>query len=74
MQTEPQPPATDVADPPPYPGTPPWVKMSAIVAGVLVLLVVILLLAGGGPGRHGPARHTSSGDGAGQTQPGDRRR
>jgi hypothetical protein len=40
-----------MVDPPPYPGTPRWVKVPAIVVGVLVLLAVVLLHAGGGP-RH----------------------
>ncbi len=38
-------------------GTPRWVKVSAIVALVLVVLAVAILLFGGGPGGHGPARH-----------------
>lgn len=38
-------------------GTPRWVKVSAILALVLVLLLVVVLLFGGGPGGHGPARH-----------------
>lgn len=57
-----------MADLPPYPGTPRWVKVSGIVVGVLVLLVVIVLVTGlGGP--HGPGRHTWSGDAGGQTPP-----
>ncbi len=46
-----------MADPPAYPGTPRWAKVSGIIGGILVLLVVILILAGGGG--HGPGRHTS---------------
>jgi hypothetical protein len=65
MQAESQPRATDQAlraDPPPYPGTPRWVKVSGFVAGVLVLLVSILFYtAVGGP--HGPGRHMQSGVG-----------
>jgi hypothetical protein len=38
------------------PRAPRWVKVSAIVVGVLILLVVIVMLAGLG-GDHGPARH-----------------
>ncbi|MGH6834207.1 MAG: hypothetical protein ACREC9_01395 [Methylocella sp.] len=53
-----------MADPPHYPGAPRWVKVSWIIAGVLVLFVVILILAGGGPGRHIPY-----GDAGGQTPP-----
>jgi len=60
-----------MADPPPYrdsrehPGTPRWVKVSGVVALVLLVLVVIALLTGGGPGDHGPGRHMSSGGAAG---------
>lgn len=46
------------------PGTPPrvprWVKVSAIVAGTLILLVVIVLVTGLG-GDHGPGRHLGAG-------------
>jgi hypothetical protein len=42
------------------PGTPRWVKVSAIIAAVLVLLLVIVLLVSGG---HGPGRHLSGGAG-----------
>ena len=45
---------------PSYPGTPRWVKVSGIIAIVLVLMVVIMLLSG-----HGPGRHTSSAGDAG---------
>jgi hypothetical protein len=48
-----------MADLPPYPGTPRWVKVFGIIAIGLVLLVVILLLTGG-LGRHGPGRHKPS--------------
>ena len=44
-----------MADLPPYPGAPRWIKISGIVAGVLILLIAILLVGGGG--RHGPGRH-----------------
>jgi hypothetical protein len=56
-----------MADPPPNPdrdassdrrpttSTPPWVKVSGIVALLIVLLLIILLLTGD----HGPSRHTS---------------
>ena len=43
-----------------HPGAPRWVKVSAIVAGLLVVLVVVVLLVGGG--EHGPGRHLG-GDG-----------
>ena len=49
-----------MADLPPYPGTPRWVKVSAIIVIVLLLLVGIVLFTGiGGP--HGPGRHMPSG-------------
>jgi hypothetical protein len=44
---------------PTYPGTPRWVKVSGIVALVLVVLAIILIVAGGG--QHGPGRHLPSG-------------
>jgi hypothetical protein len=45
-----------MADPPPYPGTPRWVKVLGIIAVVLVVLVVVIMLTGiGRP--HGPWRH-----------------
>ncbi|MGH6924712.1 MAG: hypothetical protein ACRED5_13320 [Propylenella sp.] len=53
-----------MADLPDYPGTPRWVKVSAIIAGVLALLVGIVIVTGiGGP--HGPGRHMRSGDAGG---------
>ncbi len=56
-----------MAEPPPYPGTPRWVKVFGIIFLVVVLLFVILLFTRG-PGGHGPGRHTPSG-GAGHTPP-----
>jgi hypothetical protein len=48
-----------MADPPPYPGAPRWVKITGIIAIVLVLLVIATLFTGvGGP--HGPGRHLPS--------------
>jgi ABC-type transporter Mla subunit MlaD len=48
-----------MADLPPYPGTPRWVKVFGIIGIVVVLLVSIILVTGvGGPGGHGPGRHT----------------
>ena len=52
---------THLADRPPYPGTPGWVKVSGIIVIVLVLLVVIIIFTGVGGG-HGPWRHTGGGD------------
>lgn len=49
---------TEMADKPPYPGTPRWVKVSGIIAIVLVLLVVIMMFIGGA--NHGPGRHLPS--------------
>ena len=50
------------ADPvslPPHPGTPRWVKVFGIVAGLLFLFVLYSVLTGGGG--HGPSRHGSAG-------------
>ncbi|RWB99012.1 hypothetical protein [Mesorhizobium sp.] len=45
-----------MAGPPPYPGAPRWVKVSGIIAIILVLLVMTVIFTGvGGP--HGPGRH-----------------
>jgi hypothetical protein len=53
-----------MAEIPPYPGAPRWVKIFAAVAFVLFLAGVALLITGlGGP--HGPDRHMRSGDAAG---------
>jgi len=41
-------------------GTPRWVKVFGIIAGVVALLVVVMLLIGGGGG-HGPQRHGGAG-------------
>ena len=48
-----------MADRPPYPGMPRWVKVFGIIGIVVVLLVVIVLATGVG-GEHGPGRHSSS--------------
>ena len=55
-------PATDL---PTYPGTPRWVKVTGVLAAVLVLIFVALLHAGvvRGPGLHGGhGDHQTSGD------------
>lgn len=52
---------TPGTDPSPYPGTPRWVKVFAIIALVVVLLAVIMLVTGAG-GDHGPWRHMRSGN------------
>jgi hypothetical protein len=56
-----------MADLPPYPGTPHWVKVFGIIGLVLVLLVVIMMIIG--PGDHGPGRHAPSGGGLGGHTP-----
>ena len=55
------------ADRGPTAGPPPWVKVSGIIALVLVVLLLILLLAGD---NHGPGRHQSSRGHGGQLPPG----
>ena len=54
-----------MADSPPYPGTPRWVKVFGIIAIVLLLFVLLSVFTGGGP--HGPGRHASSGQADGYT-------
>ena len=56
-----------MADAPPYPGIPRWVKVSGIILIVAVLLVIIIRFTGGGG--HGPGRHRPSGDPGGHTPP-----
>ena len=56
-----------MADPPPYSGTPRWVKVFGIIVVVVVLLVAAVMFVGGG--EHGPGRHTQSGDVRGQVPP-----
>ena len=51
-----------MADPPPYPGAPRWVKALGIVVIVVVLLVAAGMFIGG---EHGPGRHSPSGDAGG---------
>jgi hypothetical protein len=48
-----------MADQPPYPGIPRWVKVSGIIVIVLIVLVVVLLVIGLGSD-HGPGRHSAS--------------
>lgn len=47
-----------LTDLPSYPGTPRWVKISGIIAGIMALTAVIAVFAS--DGRHGPGRHLSS--------------
>jgi hypothetical protein len=42
------------------PGTPRWVKVSWIVAAVIVLVILAALLLGG---EHGPGRHSARQEG-----------
>ena len=42
------------------PGMPRWVKVTAIVVGVLILVFLVLQLTGIA-GDHGPGRHSSAG-------------
>ncbi len=56
-----------MAEPPPYPGRPLWVKVFGIIVIVVVLLGVARMFIGGG--EHGPGRHTPSGDAGGQVLP-----
>ena len=64
-----------MADPPSYPGTPRWAKVSWIIAAVVILLFVIVLLTRGphGPGRHGDGGggQTPSSSVTGQISPAD---
>jgi len=53
-----------MANRPPYPGTPRWVKVFGIIVIVVVLLVAAVMFISGG--EHGPGRHTQSGDAGGQ--------
>lgn len=49
---------------------PRWVKVSVVLAVLLVVMIGVMLISGGGPGGHGPGRHTgasSSSDDAGPT-------
>lgn len=43
-------------------GAPRWVKVSGVVALIIVGLLVVMLLVGGG--NHGPGRHTEGGEDA----------
>jgi hypothetical protein len=61
---------THMADSPPYPGTPRWVKVFGIIALVVVLLFVILMFTRGPGGRHGPGRHSPGGDAPGASSTG----
>jgi hypothetical protein len=55
-----------MANRPPYPGTPRWVKVFGIIVIVVIVLVVARIFIGG---EHGPGRHTQSSDAGGQVPP-----
>jgi hypothetical protein len=57
---------TRMANRPPYPGTPRWVKVFGIIVIIMVLLVVAMMFIGG---EHSPDRHTPSGDAGGRVAP-----
>jgi hypothetical protein len=57
--------AEPMADAPPYPGTPRWVKVLGIITIVLLLFVLLNVLTDGGP--HGRGPHASSGEAGGHT-------
>lgn len=53
-----------MAEPPPYPGTPRWVKIAGTILIVLGLLFLVLMLTRGPGGvGHGPGLHSRSGEG-----------
>ncbi len=52
-----------MANRPPYPGTPRWVKVLGIIVIVVVMLVGAVMFIGD---KHGPGRHTPSGSTGGQ--------
>jgi hypothetical protein len=47
-----------------YPGTPGWVKVSGIVALVVIALLVLVMIVGGD---HSPMRHIPSGSAPGNS-------
>ncbi len=53
-------PATPLNDPDRPPAMPGWVKLFALIAGVVILLAVAMVVFGGGMDSHGPWRHMSS--------------
>jgi hypothetical protein len=55
-----------MTDPPPYPGTPFWVKVFGLIVIVVILLFVIMLFT---KGPHRPGLHTSFGGPGGYTPP-----
>ena len=53
-----------MANRPPYPGTPRWVKVLGIIVIVVILLVAAVMFVIGG--EHGPGRHAQSGNASDQ--------
>lgn len=49
------------------PGMPAWVKVSGVVAGILVLVLVAAMFLAGG--EHGPGRHAPGPRPSGQIEP-----
>jgi cytochrome b561 len=58
--TDPLPPSGSRPEAEAPPGTPRWVKVTAIVVGLLILLFLVLQLTGIA-GEHGPGMHSSAG-------------
>ena len=58
--TDPLPPSESRREADAPPGTPRWVKVTAIVVGLLILVVVVLQLTGVA-GEHDPGMHSSTG-------------
>lgn len=50
-----------MAEPPPYPGAPLWVKVFGTIVIVVVLLFVGFLVTRGPGGHHGPGMHIGGG-------------
>lgn len=48
-----------MGEPPPYPGTPRWVKVLGLIALASILLAFVLMHTRG-RGRHGPGRQAPS--------------
>jgi hypothetical protein len=56
-----------MANRPPYPGPPRWVKVFGIIVIVVAVLVIAVMFISGG--EHGPGRHTEADDAGGQVPP-----
>lgn len=51
-----------MAELPPYPGTPRWVKVFGTIVIVVLVLFLALLVTRGPHGGHGPGLHATPGD------------